>query len=168
MRAQLLVTTLVAIGVSASASAQMARPVPMTPTYPVVIAPMPVPQAVPAQSPTLTPSLTPTLTPTPTLPPAPTIAPAPAPAVALAPGGSPGGSCKTTDDCIRETTQCLANKLATHDDEPNATRFYVSYQNDGTPAVFYPVEQPPTDQENAEAAECADELRACLLERCGR
>lgn len=165
MRAQLLVTALVAIGISASASAQMVRPVPMTPTYPVVIAPMPLPQTVPVQSPTLTPAITPTLTPT--LPPAPTVSPAPAPAVALAPGGLSGGSCKTTDDCVRETTQCLANKLATHEDA-NATRFFVQYQQDGTPAVFYPIETPPTDDENAEAAECADELRACLAQRCGR
>ena len=164
MRAQLLVTTLVAVSISASASAQMARPLPITPTYPVVIAPPVLPQT-PAQSPTLTPSITPTLTPS--LPPAPTISALPAAPVAIAPGGSSGGSCKTTDDCVRETTQCLANKLATHNDEPNATRFFIQSQADGTPAVFYPIDTPPTDQENAEAAECADELRACLAQRCG-
>lgn len=164
MRAQLLVTTLVAVSISASASAQMARPLPMTPIYPVVIAPPALPQTS-TQSPTLTPGITPTLTPS--LPPAPTISALPAAPVAIAPGGSSGGSCKTTDDCVRETTQCLANKLATHEDA-NATRFFVQYKDDGTPAVFYPIETPPTDEENAEAAECADELRACLAERCGR
>lgn len=119
---------------------------------PVVMSPSP------ATSPTFTP--TPTFTPIPAPTPAPSIAPAPE--LAPTPPALPP-ACKSLSDCANDTTQCLVNKFATHSDQSSGRRYYVEYQNGIPKIVTYEV---PSDEDNADAAECGGELQICLEQRC--
>ncbi len=142
----------------------------MRPYAPPVQAPLPAPVIVqtplPApvtQTPLPAPVLTPTLTPAPA--PAPEPAPYAAP-VAMSPPSPPAGACKSLGECAREATQCLAAKLATREEPQNETRFFVQFDESGRPGIVRYASDIPSDEDNADANDCASDLQACLSESC--
>jgi hypothetical protein len=131
-------------------------------------APIRPPMATPVPTPMPMPTPTPLPAPTPIPAPLPLPAPAPIPAApsVAAPPPSFSGSCKSLSDCASEATQCLANKLVERTDQSTDQRYFIEYDQNGGVRIVRYVSDIPSEQNNAEAAECGLELDACLRERC--
>ena len=125
----------------------------------------PVPTPVPMPMPTPTPLPTPAPTPIPAPLPAPAPAPIPAAPSVAAPPPSFSGACKSLQDCASEATQCLANKLVERSDQSTDQRFFIEYDQNGGARIVRYLSDIPSEQNDAEAAECGQELDACLRQQ---
>ena len=75
----------------------------------------------------------------------------------------PAEACKSTNDCGNEASQCLADKFLNHSDKASVRIYYVDWGQSPPKIVNYGT---PSDEDNADYAECGGELAQCLAERC--